>query len=196
MSKITSRYCPDWLYSIISSFEEFTLKTDRLLLLPISMDYVQEMFNEFTPEVTKYMFPPTPKHIDDTKKFVTESLQKLHNSIDLTLVILDKTTKEWLWNCWIHDIEWGIPEFGIWLKKSAHWKGLWKEAISGLWHWANHNLVFDYIVYPVDIDNLPSRAIPEFLWWITDNVVNPIQTTDPNKIINTITYKLYPSKDL
>ncbi|QSH40756.1 GNAT family N-acetyltransferase [Lentisphaerota bacterium ZTH] len=39
------------------------------------------------------------------------------------------------------------------------------EAIKLLFDWAVKNIEFDYLVYPVDRKNIPSRKIPEALGW-------------------------------
>lgn len=54
-----------------------TIETERLLLVPISMEYVQEIFKEFTPEITTYMFPKSPDAISETEKFIKDSIQKM-----------------------------------------------------------------------------------------------------------------------
>ena len=55
------------------------------------------------------------------------------------------------------------PELGIWIKKSAHGHGYGKEAVVALKEWANENIEYEYILYPVVDENYASRRIPEFL---------------------------------
>ena len=55
------------------------------------------------------------------------------------------------------------PELGIWLKKAAHGNGYGLETITALKNWAEVNLEFDRLLYPVDRRNFPSRRIPERL---------------------------------
>ena len=52
------------------------------------------------------------------------------------------------------------PEFGIWLKKGAHGRGLGREAIRTLALWAQENLKLESFIYPVDKRNVSSRKIP------------------------------------
>ena len=56
-----------------------------------------------------------------------------------------------------------FPELGIWLKKSAQGMGYGSEAIRALKDWADRNLDYVYLVYPVDRNNSASRRIPESL---------------------------------
>ena len=59
------------------------------------------------------------------------------------------------------DLSFLLSEPGIWLKKDAHGKRYGREAIRIVSNRAVDNLDFDYLVYPVDRDNIPSRKIPE-----------------------------------
>lgn len=121
------------------------------------------MFNELTDEITKYMAIYSPKSIDEEEDFVNRSLERIKQGTDLTVVILDKNTKEYLGGAGIRHIDTKTPELGIWTKKSAHGKKIGREAVTGLKKWAEDNLNFDYLVYPVHKENVPSRKIAESL---------------------------------
>ena len=140
------------------------IETERLTLQPVTDDYAQDMFKEFTPEVTRYMFPSSPKEISETKGFIAETTKLRSENADLVLVILSQETSEFLGVCGLHARKNPRqPEFGIWLKASAHGNGYGREAITGLYHWALETIEADFFVYPVDKDNAPSRKIPESL---------------------------------
>jgi [ribosomal protein S5]-alanine N-acetyltransferase len=116
------------------------ITTNRLCLKTLSMQYKQEIFQEFTIEITKYMNPCPPREIYDTESFIAESLEGLKNRHELVLVILTKDTQEFLGCTDIHRINSKQPELGIWLKKSAHNNAYGLEAISGIVEWAKENL--------------------------------------------------------
>jgi hypothetical protein len=48
---------------------DITIETKRLLLKPISYNYVDEIFKEFTSEITKYMYPKPASNMD--KEIIT-----------------------------------------------------------------------------------------------------------------------------
>ncbi|MEI6673298.1 MAG: hypothetical protein WCL02_08585 [bacterium] len=56
--------------------KDIIIETDRLLLVPTTQKYLQDIFNEFTDEVTKYMFPSSPKEITETQKWIDSCLIK------------------------------------------------------------------------------------------------------------------------
>jgi RimJ/RimL family protein N-acetyltransferase len=109
------------------------------------------------------MFPRTPKDIDETRKFISETIENTNNWEEIVFVILNKDNNEFLWCVWFHNIK-DIKEFWIWLKKSAHWYKYWVEACTSVKNWVDKNFNYDYIVYPVVKENIASRKIPESFW--------------------------------
>lgn len=170
----------------------FKIETENLLLVPVSMDYVEEMFKEFTDDITKYMYPPTPKEIKETADFITFSINKFLKNEDVTVVILKKDTKEYLGNGGIHKINTKTPELGVWIKKGAHGHGYGKEAMIGLKKWADENLDYEYIKYPVAEENIASRKIPESLGGKETNKYS--QVNGNGVALNIVEYYIFPTK--
>ncbi|MEA5502891.1 GNAT family N-acetyltransferase [Halotia wernerae UHCC 0503] len=142
---------------------DLKISTLRLLLEPISLKYKQCIFREFTQEITTYMHPRSPQTISETELFINESLLEMQNGDNLIVVILKKDSQEFLGCSGIHELNSKYPAAGIWLKKSAHGNGYGLEAIAALKKWAEDNLDYEYLIYPVDRANIPSRKIPERL---------------------------------
>lgn len=165
-----------------------SIETDRLLLVPISRKYADVIFKEFTPEITTYMAPKPPEKIEDTYEFIDSALDKMAKGNNIQLVILSKTNKEFLGCVGLHHIDTKTPELGIWTKKSAHGHKYGREAITGLVDWARKNLDFDYLLYPVDKRNIPSRRIPESLGGIPiRELKKPVES---GKILDEIEFKI------
>jgi [ribosomal protein S5]-alanine N-acetyltransferase len=142
---------------------QIEISTNRLLLKPIDMQYKAEIFREFTKEIACYMFPRPANDIFETESFINESIIGLTQGSNLQLVIIKKDTQEFLGCTGIHNVNTKTPELGIWLKKSAHGNCYGLETIRALKDWAEEKLDYDYLIYPVDRDNYPSRRIPEGL---------------------------------
>jgi ribosomal-protein-alanine N-acetyltransferase len=140
------------------------LEGARIALTPVSRVFAQDIFREFTPEVTAWMFPKSPSQLDETHEFIDKAIRQWHLGTDLTFAILDKSCREFLGTCGLHG---GghprRPEFGIWLKVGAHGKAFGREAISTLRDWSAEALDVDSFIYPVDRRNTPSRKIAESL---------------------------------
>jgi RimJ/RimL family protein N-acetyltransferase len=136
----------------------------RLVLKPIAVEYTHEIFKEFTPEITTYMFPRSPSHISETEQAIEKAGRQREDGTGLNFVILDKQNNEFLGVCALHGTRNARePELGIWLKKAAHKKALGREAIGVLKSWCERTLSIDGFLYPVDRRNQPSRKIAEAL---------------------------------
>lgn len=144
-------------------FTNFTLETDRLILVSLSMKYKHDVFREFNSSISQYMFPKPPEKIEETEEFIGTSEKGIKSGDDLQLVITKKDNNEFLGLAGLHRVKSRTPILGLWVKKSAHGNSYGKEAITAMYHWAKKNLQFDYLIYSVDKDNIPSIKIPESL---------------------------------
>ena len=135
------------------------IETKRLVLKPVSLEYKDMIFSEFTDDTTKFMFPSTPKQIEETEKFIQESRDKMKKRTDLSVSIFNKETNEFLGGGGIHNLNTKTPELGIWIKKSAHGNKYGREAVAGLKDWADKNLDYEYLLYPVVKENIASKKI-------------------------------------
>lgn len=144
-----------------------TIETDRLLIVPVAMKYKEAIFREFQEPVTKFMYPKPAKEIAETEQFIKESLEGLKKGTNLQMVILTKAavkaTAEFLGCAGLHDLDKEKPEMGIWIKASAHGKKYGREAMAGVKQWADQNLRYGHIRYPVAAQNIASRKIAESL---------------------------------
>lgn len=167
------------------------INSERLKLVPITLEFTDPIFHEFTPEVTSLMFPKPAETPEDTKKFISDSLEKLSKGDTLQTVILDKQTGEFLGCEGLHSVNTSTPELGIWIKSSAWGKGIGKEAITALKEWADKNVEYKYIKYPVDKRNIPSKKIPESLGGVVEDEYS--LTSQSGKVLDLIEYRIYPS---
>lgn len=139
----------------------FRLETDRLLLVPVSRKYKEEIFREFTAEITTYMHPRPATKMKDTLTFIKIARKQIKNGENLVVAILRKDSREFLGCGGLHETNTLTPELGIWIKKTAHGNGYGLEAVGALKNWAEQHLEYKYLTYPVDERNFASRRIPE-----------------------------------
>ncbi len=140
-----------------------TLQSKNIIIKAISLKYKDDIFKEFTEEITKYMYPKAPEKIEETIEFIEASMKENEEGTNFQAVVLKKKTGEYLGNAGLHHIDRKTPELGIWIKKSAHGNSYGKEAIFALKKWADENLNYKFILYPVVDINLASKRIPEAL---------------------------------
>ncbi|WP_019504147.1 GNAT family N-acetyltransferase [Pleurocapsa sp. PCC 7319] len=166
-----------------------TIEGERIRLITISNKFEQDIFQEFTNEITTYMFPSPPANIKGTQNFILESRQGIRAANNLQFVVVMKTTGEFLGNCGLHGQgKVRMPELGIWLKKDAHGKGYGQEAVHTLVNWSKKNIDLSYFIYPVDRRNTSSRKIPESLG---GHIFEDYQVkTSTGKILDLVVYKI------
>jgi RimJ/RimL family protein N-acetyltransferase len=139
------------------------IDSPRLRLVPTSESYAEDVFQNFTAEITTYMLPAPPAVVDETLQFLRKARSQVESGTDLQVVVLLKPGQEFLGHAGLHGVDTRTPELGIWIKKAEHAHGYGREAVTALADWAVDNLMFEYLKYPVDRRNVPSRRIPESL---------------------------------
>ncbi|MEM9316671.1 MAG: GNAT family N-acetyltransferase [Pseudomonadota bacterium] len=146
------------------SFLEIVICTERLRLAPIAQEHIADIFESFSPNITRYMVPKPATDIAETKAFVESSYAALEAQTDIQLAICDKQDGRFLGVCGLHargnELE---PELGIWLRSEAHGRRLGLEAIEGLIVWASTNIACSGFRYPVSRVNTSSRKLAERL---------------------------------
>ena len=141
---------------------DIRIETYRLSLRPITLEYTEDIFREFTYEITALMYPRPAKEIGETEEFIRRSMKSIREGTDMQMVILSKEL-EFLGCAGLHGLKSRQPELGVWLKRSAHGNGYGKEAIQAIKQWASENLDYDHLLYPVAKNNAASRKIAEAL---------------------------------
>ena len=139
------------------------LESERLILRPVSQDYAQEIFDAFDDDVVKYTAFSRPTHINEETDYIRMAMAKNDAGQDFYVFIFRKDTGEAIGAAGLHHIDTKTPEFGIWTKTSAHGNKFGQEAIRAIKQWADQNLDYDYLSYPVVDVNIASRKIPETL---------------------------------
>lgn len=165
------------------------IETERLILKPIRLEYADKIFPEFTDEVTKFMFPNTPSDISETQEYINGSMKKIKKGTDIAVSIFDKSTGEFFGGGGLHRLDTPTPELGIWIKKGAHGKKIGREAVAGLKRWADENLKYEYLRYPVAVENIASRKIPESLGGIVAREF--VGKKQNGEEMNEVEYRIY-----
>lgn len=170
-----------------------TITTERLLIRSTALEDKDDIFREFTDEITTHMYPKPAETIDETVEFITASMKENREGSNFQVTVVDKETDEFLGCAGLHNIETRTPEFGIWLKKSAQGSGYGKEVIHALREWADENLEYDYLLYPVSKINAPSRKIAESLGGTVAREYD--ETNMGGKTQHLLEYRIYPETE-
>ncbi len=140
-----------------------TIFAGRVTLKPVSSAYEADIFREFTDEVARYTVPQPGADIGATRAFVARSREEMERGTGLTVAVLERETGAFLGCASLHGTDTPMPEVGLWIAVGAQGRGYGCEAISALIAWADANLRYDHIVYPVARENAPSIRLVESL---------------------------------
>lgn len=145
----------------------------RLVITEFEMKDAEDLFSCISPAVATFMPWEPPQSVDDLKARRLE-LASSASAGDLRFVIRSKTTSECLGAASIDAADTPTPEVGIWLRETAHGLGYASEVIKRLCEWATERFNPRSFIYPVVVENLPSRRIAERLGGVvTAHRTNP-----------------------
>jgi len=167
------------------------IDTDRLILRPTGLVDLEPITREFTERIIRYMYPPAARSSMDVAPFIADSIEGLSNNTNLQLTAVSKEDPDEFVGCLgLHRPQSLTPELGIWIAEKFHRQGLGLEAIEALCEWAAEEVKCDYLRYPVDRDNAPSRRIPESLGGEIEDEYDRV--TPDGRTLNIVEYRIYP----
>lgn len=172
-----------------ADFLAVRIKGERIILSPVSDEHAQDIFTEFTEDITRYMIPKPLSNLAHAYEFVDACRKNMKEGLELVLAITKVNSGEFLGICAIHGTDDPqVAELGVWIKKSAHEKKLGREAVRYLAEWGRKNLLLSYFIYPVDRDNIPSRKIVESLGGVV--LEERVRKSMSGPTLNEIVYKI------
>lgn len=139
------------------------IETERLHLVPATVDFVEDSFREYREPVIQYMNWDRPEHLEEVKGRIIIHEQQMKAGKKLALVILSKESGEFLGRMALEDVQTKHPEMGGWLKESAQGYGYGREAAKALKEWAEAHLDYDYLLWPCALENKASCKLAELL---------------------------------
>jgi len=153
-----------------SDLNNIKLFRGQIALVSLNESFAEDIYKAFNEKIARHMTPSPAKDINETKAFIDHSIKGMKAENELVLAIIrqknssNNSTFEFLGCCGLH-VRGNpkTPEFGIWLKESAHGNKYGLAAITELQQWALKNIHLDFFIYCVDKINIASRKIPEAL---------------------------------
>ncbi|OGP21485.1 MAG: hypothetical protein A2054_00815 [Deltaproteobacteria bacterium GWA2_55_10] len=172
-----------------TDFLAVRIKGERIILSPISSEHARDIFCEFTEEITRYMMPKPLGSMSDACEFIEKSRKNMEAGTELVFAIVRIDSGKFLGVCALHGNEdHQTPELGVWVRKSEHGNGFGMESVRCLAEWTRENLVFSYMTYPVDRDNIPSRKIAESLGGVV--LEKRVRKSASGTTLNEIVYRI------
>ncbi|MEH2435864.1 MAG: hypothetical protein V7K25_16705 [Nostoc sp.] len=94
----------------MENLEKVNLESKRLILQTISLEHTEDVFQEFTSEITTFMYPKPAQSLSETEKIIRDMILQRENHTNLVLVILKKEHLKFLGICEVGAIDTqGLP---------------------------------------------------------------------------------------
>ncbi|MFC7781197.1 GNAT family N-acetyltransferase [Legionella taurinensis] len=169
-------------------FSQLRLDTPRMKLVPISEEHTGAVCEHFTAEITRYMWPSAPKTRQEIADHVLLKQLAMRKGEEIALILIRKDNREFLGYASLHEVQSRSRELGIWLKKSAQGHYYGYEALSALIEWAEATLHYDYLKYPVDKSNYPSRKLIEKLGGTPQDEY--VKCSESGRVLHELEYRI------
>jgi RimJ/RimL family protein N-acetyltransferase len=137
------------------------IQSPRLHLSEFQMTDAPEVFGCITPAIARFMPWEPPSWSEYLARCEKRTQAPEPNKFSFVIRRLDNN--ECLGMSSFEDADSISPEVGLWLKETAHWQGFGREVVAALVEWGHTTLGKESFIYPVAVQNVPSRRIAESL---------------------------------
>jgi RimJ/RimL family protein N-acetyltransferase len=121
------------------------------------------IFKFATTTIARFMtWEPAPS-LSAFAEIARNWLPLMEAGTDLFLVVRLASTRDFMGVVGLHGIGGLEPEIGIWIREDSHDRGYGREAIAATIAWASERLGATGFMYPVVVENRPSRCLAESL---------------------------------
>jgi polyribonucleotide nucleotidyltransferase len=135
------------------------LETERLLLKPLSMDYVDDIFEHKNQNVSQWTGSDATDNKQDIVNFVTATETKIKSGNSIVFCVIDKESGEFYGMCGCNNFASSNPYLGIWLKEDIHSKGIGFESTIAVINWVKSNVKYEYLEYKIIDGNEKSEKL-------------------------------------
>ncbi len=134
------------------------MSKDEISIVPFDMKYLDDYYNGFNTEITKYQWPDPFDQVDDAKALLQDFLNEMQRGETLFYSILSKEGV-FLGSVEMHGLSGDCPELGVWLIGSEQKKGYAYDALSSILNYARSNYHKTRFYYEADIRNIGSMKL-------------------------------------
>lgn len=132
--------------------EDFSIRTKRLVLVPVEDAHAAFYRDGFTAEVTRYQYPEPFLTLEGAQAFISASKAFRLEGEALVLTMLG-ADGAFLGSVEARNLTSPTPEVGLWLKEGAQGMGYGKEAMQAFLAFLRESFPIDFFVYETDRRN-------------------------------------------
>ena len=127
-------------------------------IVPFDMKYLNDYYNGFNEEITKYQWPDPFSSLDDAKDVLQEFLHETERDETLLFAVVDSDDRL-IGSVEMHGLSGNCPELGVWIKESEQGKGYGYQALRYILHYAHEKYGKTEFFYEADVRNTGSTKL-------------------------------------
>ncbi|MBQ8314025.1 MAG: GNAT family N-acetyltransferase [Clostridia bacterium] len=131
---------------------------EEISIVPFDMKYLDDYYNGFNAEITKYQWPDPFRHVEDARALLLEFLSEMQAGETLLYSVLSKEGA-FLGSVEVHGLSEDCPELGVWIIKSEQNKGYAYDALNAVLNYVCSNYHKTEFYYEADIRNIGSMKL-------------------------------------
>ena len=130
----------------------------KIKIEPFRMDYLEEYYDAFDEEITKYQWPDPFESLSDAKELLQSFLNEVEAGETILLSVISEEGK-FVGSSEIHGLSEVCPEVGVWIKASEWNKGYAYEALKAALDLARDKYGKTEFFYEADVRNIGSMKL-------------------------------------
>ena len=130
----------------------------RIKGIPFDMKYLEDYYNNFNEEITRYQWPDPFESIEDARAILRDFLDEMNREETLLFAIVD-TGDKFVGSVEMHGLSEDCPELGVWIVESEQGKGYAYEALKYILDYANSKYGKSEFFYEADVRNTGSNKL-------------------------------------
>ncbi len=157
----------------------------KITIVPFDMKYLEDYYNNFNEEITKYQWPDPFESIEDARVLLQDFLDEMEKEETLVFAIVD-ADERFVGSTEMHGLSGNSPELGVWIVESEQGKGYAFDALNFMLDYAHREYGKTKFFYEADVRNAGSNKLLNKLsedYVITDFDAEEL-VTDTGKELN------------
>ena len=130
----------------------------RIKVIPFDMKYLEDYYNNFNEEITRYQWPDPFESIEYARALLRDFLDEMNREETLLFAIVD-TGDKFVGSVEMHGLSEDCPELGVWIVESEQGKGYVYEALKYILDYAHRKYGKTEFFYEADARNTGSNKL-------------------------------------
>ena len=130
----------------------------RIKVIPFDMKYLEDYYNNFNEEITRYQWPDPFESIEYARALLRDFLDEMNREETLLFAIVD-TGDKFVGSVEMHGLSEDCPELGVWIVESEQGKGYAYEALKYILDYAHRKYGKTEFFYEADVRNTGSNKL-------------------------------------